>query len=168
MLYTLGCVALLCVEILRRLINEKMDYDIVELTEEYLNPSFFDTLRNLAPDNLNLDFDKAKGILKQIISNPDHKIFVAVKDKKEVIGLATLILEQKFIENFALWAHLEDVVTNEKYLDKGVGSSLITYAIEIAENESCDKIVLTCEEKNKDFYKRFGFKDWMNVMELTL
>jgi glucosamine-phosphate N-acetyltransferase len=85
--------------------------------EDISSGNFLETLENLSSHptkNKQLAYD----ILKQIRSNPFHRIFIAVLDrnediKKNVIGSTTLLVEPKFIYNGGSVGHLEDVVVKK-------------------------------------------------------
>lgn len=53
--------------------------------------------------------------------------------------------------------HIEDVVTDNQYGNKGYGKSLIKYLINIATNDmNCYKVILSCKEELNDFYEKCG------------
>jgi glucosamine-phosphate N-acetyltransferase len=105
--------------------------------------------------------------LKQIQSNPLHKIYVAV-DSDKIIGSATLLIEPKIIHELSYVGHIEDVVVNQNCRSSGVGRSLIEHLVKIAKNHNCYKIILTCADKNIGFYEKFGFKARDNNMAYYL
>lgn len=73
----------------------------------------------------------AKAKLKEVNTNPLHKIFVAVTtndNKSQVIGTTTLLLEPKFIFGGGKVGHIEDVSVKARYQRKGIGFILVTHA----------------------------------------
>ena len=100
-------------------------------------------------------------ILNQIVSNPLHRIFVAVPDDNEnfeVLGSITLLIEPKFIYCGGRVGHIEDVVVKRGSERKGLGKKLVQHAINIAFKEmNCTKLILDCSDENITFYKKFGF-----------
>ena len=59
-------------------------------------------------------------------------------------------------------AVIEEVVTLKEYRNKGIGSKLVTSAINKAKELGCDCVELTVRQDNKDvqrFYENLGFKD---------
>jgi len=90
---------------------------IKELKKKDINSDFFKTLRNLSK-SLDEDIVKAKQVWTKIRNNPNHKILIALSDDGKVIGLATLLIEKKFIRNFGKLGHLEDVVVRKGYEKK--------------------------------------------------
>jgi glucosamine-phosphate N-acetyltransferase len=139
---------------------ESINFIIREIQQADLQKGFFQTLSNLAtlgriPD----DLEQAKKILQKIKSYPFHKIFVAVKnDDGEIIGSITLLIEQKFIHDGGKSGHIEDVVTRREYEGIGVGSALVSAALEFAKEKNCYKVILDCSEKNVRFYEKIGFR----------
>ena len=98
-----------------------------------------------------------KDHLEKIKLNPYHYIIVAKYDN-EIIGSITVLIEPKFIHNLSFVAHIEDVIVDKSYRKNGVGKLLMMHAISLAKQYKCYKIILDCNEKNFDFYQRFGFK----------
>jgi glucosamine-phosphate N-acetyltransferase len=139
--------------------------------EDISSGNFLETLENLSSHptkNKQLAYD----ILKQIRSNPFHRIFIAVLDrnehiKKNVIGSTTLLVEPKFIYNGGSVGHLEDVVVKKGYEGKGIGKKLIEHAMHIATTEfNCVKIVLDCSDQNIAFYQKLGYSYQDNCMAI--
>lgn len=96
-----------------------------------------------------------KNILNKIESN--STIWV-VDYNNELIGTTTIIYEYKFIRNIVKLAHIEDVCVDKKYRNKGIGNLLINYVVNEALNENCYKIILDCDEKLENFYKKSGLE----------
>jgi glucosamine-phosphate N-acetyltransferase len=141
-------------------------YKLKELEESDINESLFETLGNLRSCG-ELTVDKARLLLKGIKVNPLHKIYVAL-DGKDIVGIATIIIEQKFIRNGGKVGHIEDVATNKDYERKGIASAIIQKLISIAKEQGCYKVILDCSEENKPFYKKNGFKECEYEMRLDL
>jgi glucosamine-phosphate N-acetyltransferase len=73
-----------------------------------------------------------------------------------IIGTVTVLIEDKIIHNFGKVGHIEDVVVDESMRGFGLGKKLIEIAIE--ECKECYKIILNCNNENKKFYEKCGFK----------
>lgn len=144
-----------------------MKYKIKELNKKNISAEFFDTLTNLS-DTLDRDMSKANKILKAIKKNKNHRIFVALDEEKQVIGLTTLLIEQKFIHQFGKMGHIEDVVVKKGWQGKGIGGILIAKANKIAKKEGCYRVRLDCCDNNMGFYEKYGYKKHENVMQLDL
>lgn len=105
----------------------------------------------------NIDKRRASAILRKIIADPNHIIFVAEKDG-EVIGSTTLLLEQKFIHNGGKVGHIEDVVVSKRYQGCGIGEKIVRFALRYAKAKGCYKTILDCDVNVRRFYEKIGFE----------
>src|ERR1051326_6660827 len=122
-----------------------LEYMIREIEENDIETGrLLEVLENLAPVG-GLTMPAAKMILKEIRSNPLHKIFVAVTQeglgRGLVIGTTTLLVEPKFIFGGGRVGHIEDVAIRAGYQRKGIGFKLVNYATEQAVAMRCVRIV---------------------------
>ncbi|GAB6025798.1 hypothetical protein CHUAL_011775 [Chamberlinius hualienensis] len=78
--------------------------------------------------------------------------------KEEVIGAATLLVEQKFIHSLALKGRIEDVVISNVYRGKQLGKLLVATLIQLAKHVSCYKLSLDCKDQMIKFYDQLGFQ----------
>jgi glucosamine-phosphate N-acetyltransferase len=126
--------------------------------DDDLDRGFLEVLENLLSPNL--DNTSAKNILRKIISNPLHKIFVAHDElNNKIVGTITLFIEPKFINKGMQVGYIEDVSVKKGYEGLGIGFKLVNYATNYAiSKEQCKKILLYCSEKNRLFYEKLGFK----------
>ena len=69
-----------------------------------------------------------------------------------IIGSIKVFYEQKFINNCALYAHVEDVIVDEKYRHLKIGSQLLDYVKKKAIEKDCFKCTLVCSEEVSKFY----------------
>jgi glucosamine-phosphate N-acetyltransferase len=132
-----------------------MEFEIREITPDDINQDFFETLKNLS-DSLNEDIARAREILKEIKDNPYHRVFTAISKEGKVVGLTTLLIERKFIEDFGKFGHIEDVVVKKGYERHGVGSLLVKTATEKAREMGCYQVRVCCSKVK--FYERLGYK----------
>jgi glucosamine-phosphate N-acetyltransferase len=146
-----------------------MNYTIREIEEkDILSGGLLEVLENVAPVG---DLDKltAKLILKDIKSNPLHRIFVAViqdgRDQSLIIGTTTLIVEPKFILGGGRVGHIEDVAVRSEYQSKGIGFKLVSYATEQAAIMGCIRTILDCSNENIPFYEKIGYSYFGNCMK---
>jgi glucosamine-phosphate N-acetyltransferase len=96
---------------------------------------------------------------KNILGKIENNSTIWVVDyNNELIGTTTIIYEYKFIRNIVKLAHIEDVCVDEKYRNKGIGNLLINYVVNEALKEKCYKIILDCDEKLENFYKKSGLE----------
>jgi glucosamine-phosphate N-acetyltransferase len=130
---------------------------IEEIKYEDLDKGFLEVLDNLLPSQINNDF--AEEILKEIKSNPLHKIFVAKEAENNiVVGTTTLLIEPKFINKGMRVGYIEDVSVRKGYEGLGIGRQIIEYVTNYAKTvQQCIKIILYCSKKNKPFYEKLGY-----------
>jgi glucosamine-phosphate N-acetyltransferase len=138
------------------------DVTIREIVESDIEKGFLESLDNLRTAS-NLDREIATNILKKIISNPNHIIFVA-EDGGKIVGSTTLLIEQKFIHEGGKVGHIEDVVVSKEFEGRGIGMKLVRSLLEKAETMNCYKTILDCADKLIPFYERIGFKQESNQM----
>ncbi|XP_068619435.1 probable glucosamine 6-phosphate N-acetyltransferase [Battus philenor] len=83
-----------------------------------------------------------------------------IEDKRssEIIGAATLTVEQKFIHNCSLRGRLEDVVVNDTYRGKQLGKLIVVTVSLLAQELGCYKMSLDCKDKLIKFYESLGYK----------
>ena len=96
----------------------------------------------------------------EIINNipKNHHIFTYTFDNK-LIGMITIIIEQKLIHGSSSVAHIEDLVILPEYRGSGIGKELLEFAKNFAKNNNCYKIILDCDKKLIPFYEKSGFKE---------
>ena len=100
-----------------------------------------------------------RNILKEIKSNPLHKIFVAKEVGNNIIvGATTLLIEPKFINKGMRVGYIEDVSVRKGYEGLGIGRQIIEYVTNYSKTvQQCKKIILYCSMKNKPFYEKLGY-----------
>lgn len=150
--------------------NSSINYAIREIEENDIESGgLLEVLENLAPVG-GLSKPAAKAILKEIKSNPLHRIFVAVvqdgRNQGLIIGTTTLLVEPKFIFGGGRVAHIEDVAVRAEYQRKGIGFKLVNYATEQAAIMRCVRTVLDCSDENIPFYERIGYSYHGNSMKI--
>ena len=104
---------------------------------------------------------------KTILTNPDYYIYVAEKEEK-VVGMATILIEHKFIHSGGHVGHIEDVVVNFRCRNLNIGKMLIEKCVETAKMRDCYKVILDCDEKNIAFYSKCDFKKFGTSMKINL
>jgi glucosamine-phosphate N-acetyltransferase len=139
-----------------------VDITIRELQNNDLFNGFLESMDSLKQAS-NLDKEKAENILKKIISNPNHYVYVAILDGR-VVGSTSMIIEPKFIHDGGNVAHIEDVVVSKEHQRKGIGEMLINSLLELAKENNCYKTILDCSDDVKMFYEKIGFKRFSNCM----
>lgn len=90
-----------------------------------------------------------------IMSQP---IYVDIDETMKIRGVITILIERKIIHNGGYVCHIEDVVVDFKSRGKQIGSALMKYAIQHANEQKCYKIILDCHPNMEGFYQTFGFE----------
>tara|TARA_S200000501_G_scaffold352965_1_gene372305 strand:- start:166 stop:600 length:435 start_codon:yes stop_codon:yes gene_type:complete len=90
--------------------------------------------------------------------NNNHQIIV-IEDtlNNNIVGIGTILIEQKIIHNMGKVAHIEDIVIDKNYRKRGLANNLLNKLKNIAINNKCYKIILNCNENLKMFYNKNGF-----------
>lgn len=146
-----------------------MPITVRKLKEEDFSNGFFETLSNLSEvGKIKDEIDVAKEILNRINKEENYKIIVA-EDKvtNQIIGTATLLIEQKFIHSGGKAGHIEDVATRHGYEGKGIGRKIVKELIKIAKESKCYKVTLDCDENVVGFYEKLGFKKHQIMMRIN-
>ncbi|MGI0008139.1 MAG: GNAT family N-acetyltransferase [Nitrosopumilaceae archaeon] len=138
------------------------DIEIRELEEKDLFNGFLDSLDSLRKAS-DLSPKKAKEVFKNIKSDKNYKIYVAILDSK-VVGTATIFIEQKFIHDGGKVGHIEDVSVRKNYHDKGIGQEIVKVLLEYSKKKGCYKTILDCTDDLIPFYEKMGFKRHSNSM----
>lgn len=76
----------------------------------------------------------------------------------KIVASASIFMEQKFIHNGGIVAHLEDVVVDQYYRGAQLGKKLIDNIVEIAKNSGAYKIIADCKPELISFYSKNGFE----------
>lgn len=118
--------------------------------------------------SVQVSIPRARQTFKKIQRNKNQVHLVAVDQRGMVLGLTTLILEQKFVHNFRMMGHIEDVVVRPAYERRGIGRALIRQAIAEAKKAGCYRLRLFCADHNLPFYRKAGFRPHENAMQLDL
>ena len=99
-----------------------------------------------------------KGLIN-IIENPSIGNIVVAREGDQLIGMVNLL----YTVSTALGGRvilLEDMVVDPNSQNKGVGSALLEFGIEIAKQKGCLRITLLTDADNESahrFYEKHGF-----------
>jgi glucosamine-phosphate N-acetyltransferase len=129
-----------------------------------LTRGFAEALSGLAEVDLNLarlldvfDTRRRQGIVT----------FVAVEND-QVLGTASLLVEQKFIHSGGKVGHVEDVAVNPTFRARGVGRALVDHLVGEARRRGCYKVILNCADYLVGFYAAAGFREASHGMRQDL
>ena len=137
-----------------------------ELEEKDLLNGFLESLDSLRKAS-DLSPKKAKEIFKKISSNKNYKIYVAELDS-EIVGAATIFIEQKFINQGGKVGHIEDVAVRKRYQGEGIGQKIVKELVQYAKKKGCYKTILDCSDELIPFYEKIGFKRKSISMRIDL
>ena len=97
--------------------------------------------------------------LSKILNNEDIGVILVVRESDKVIGMVNIL----YTISTALGGrvgNLEDFVVLPEYRNSGIGSKLLSYALNFAKKRGCQRITLLTDDDNQDahrFYLRNGF-----------
>ncbi|KAI4849354.1 hypothetical protein E4T44_03398 [Aureobasidium sp. EXF-8845] len=91
---------------------------------------------------------------------------IVIDDGERIVATATMIVERKFIQNFTMVAHVEEVCVSVSQQGKGLGLILIKALNATAKELGVGKLILDCSEKNVEFYEKCGYTKCGQQMEL--
>jgi glucosamine-phosphate N-acetyltransferase len=137
-----------------------LNLTITELTGRDLTHSFLETLASLAP--VELTPARAGEVFRSRLRTGVHTYIARLGE--QVIGTASLLLEQKFIHGGSWVGYVEDVAVHRDYQKQGIGTALVRHATEEARRHGCYKVILSCFEHLVPFYSRLGYRAYNHGM----
>jgi glucosamine-phosphate N-acetyltransferase len=130
----------------------ELAYTIRYLHGPDLTNGYVQTLESLAP--VEITGRDVQKVFQEMLRN--SHVFVAATDR-QIIGTLTLLIEQKMIHGGGKAGRIEDVAVCRGFQLRGVGRSLIQYAMGQAKLAGCYKVTLSCNAHNQPFYEKLGF-----------
>ena len=103
--------------------------------------------------------DRINNIWDSIMSDPNHHIIVA-EEEGCIVSSCVCVIIPNLTRGQRPYAFIENVVTDEKWHNKGLATACLDFARGIAESENCYKMMLLTGSKEKstlDFYERAGY-----------
>ncbi|MBR4791279.1 MAG: GNAT family N-acetyltransferase [Treponema sp.] len=123
--------------------------------------TLMDLYVQLSPINEGLPAQKREEIWEQI-QNDDKITYLGAYENDQLIATCFLTIIPNFSNQGRPIGFIENVVTDEKWRGKGVGSQLLKKAIELAKEQNCYKVFLESgitRTGAHDFYRSLGFDD---------
>ncbi|MGD6893555.1 GNAT family N-acetyltransferase [Bacillus sp. OG2] len=114
--------------------------------------------------------DSYKKAFQAISSDPNNELIVACRGT-EVVGVQQITFTPYLTHQGGWRAAIEGVRTAASVRGMGIGSELIKWAIQRAEERGCHLVQLTTDKKRPDalrFYERLGFKATHEGLKLKL
>ncbi|MDE7423931.1 MAG: GNAT family N-acetyltransferase [Lachnospiraceae bacterium] len=96
---------------------------------------------------------------KKIIEDDNHHIIVAEEDGM-IVSSCVCVIIPNLTHNQQPYAFVENVITDEKYREKGLATKCLNYAKNIALKENCYKLMLLTGSKKEstlNFYRNAGY-----------
>ena len=131
--------------------------------------------------NISIDYKEVLLLLQQLTNAPmmektkyfdiinklSHNQFIfTITNNNKVIGIISLLIEQKLIHNGGKVGHIEDLVIDKLHQKKGYASQLIQHAVAVAKLHKCYKCILNCNDDVKPLYEKNGFTRKTNGMAI--
>ena len=123
--------------------------------------TLMDLYVQLSPINEGLPAQKRDEIWEQI-QNDDKITYLGAYENDQLIATCFLTIIPNFSNQGRPIGFIENVVTDEKWRGKEVGSQLLKKAIELAKEQNCYKVFLESgitRTGAHDFYRSLGFDD---------
>jgi len=116
-------------------------------------------LRYLNPDDRIPNGSESREVFHSIVESPYLSIQVAEKAKK-IVGACYLNIIPNLSRGCSPYALIENVITHPSVRREGIGKALLAYAIELAREEKCYKVMLLSgrDENVKMFYHACGMR----------
>ena len=103
---------------------------------------------------------------EDLINDINNKNLLVIEDQL-IIGYIIYKINDKHAK--ILW--IDQLVIDERYRKKGYGKELYNKVKEIAKNECCKRIELSCWSFNEnaiDMYKHIGFTNQREILEINI
>lgn len=131
------------------------EFEIRLLWGPDLNKGLQETLRALAP--VDMKPEQLSKVFQKMLHTNCH-VYIAMHTQR-VVGVATLLMEQKFIHDGGVVGHIEDVAVDKSFQLTGIGSALVEFLTERAFQEGAYKVILDCKRDLIPFYERLQFRE---------
>jgi len=118
---------------------------------------YLDLLKQLSVINsANISYED----FHKFISNMDDRHIIMIEEHdNRIIVSGTIFIEHKFIHDLGSVGHVEDIVIDENYRGCGLGKIIVDTLSDIAKENNCYKVILSCDDKCIGFYDKCGFID---------
>ncbi len=134
--------------------------EIRKITKNDLD-TLMDLYVQLSPVNEGLSAQKRDEVWAQI-QNDDKITYLGAYENDQLIATCFLTIIPNFTNQGRPIGYIENVVTDEKWRGKGVGTKLLNAAVEMAKSQNCYKVFLEsgiARTGAHEFYRTLGFDD---------
>ena len=98
-------------------------------------------------------------VWNEILNDNNHHIIVIEEDGK-IVSSCVCVIIPNLTNSQRPYALVENVITDERYRNRGLATKCLNYAKEIALKERCYKLMLLTSSKKEstlNFYERAGY-----------
>lgn len=102
---------------------------------------------------------RVTGVWESILRDENHHLIVCEEDGRIVSSCVCAVIPN-LTRNARPYALIENVVTHPDYRKRGLASACLKYALDIAREQNCYKVMLLTGAKDEEtlrFYRRAGF-----------
>lgn len=120
--------------------------------------SIINLYSQLLPNDSYSNID-VKRFLEIVYYDTNYNVFILEVDNR-IVSTCTLVIIKNLTHGNKPYGIIENVITDEKSRGKGYGSFLLKYAINIARERKCHKIMIQTQRKEEyviKFYIKCGF-----------
>jgi ribosomal protein S18 acetylase RimI-like enzyme len=116
-------------------------------------------LRQLWPDKP-LDQAALRTVYDRALAS-DLQRYVCATNGERIIGFGSLTVKNNLWQEGYL-GHVDELVVDGEYRDRGIGTQLLEYIVDLAKQKGCRRIELDSafhRQKAHEFYERHGFEN---------
>ncbi|MEA5427193.1 GNAT family N-acetyltransferase [Arcicella lustrica] len=107
-----------------------------------------------------LSLEQAETLFSKMATYPNYKVYVA-ETESTIIGTFALLIMDNLAHLGTPSAVVEDVVVADNYQGKGIGKTMMIFAMEKSKETGCYKLVLSSNLKRTEahaFYESLAFE----------
>ncbi|MCP3411515.1 GNAT family N-acetyltransferase [Bradyrhizobium sp. CCGB01] len=133
---------------------------IVRPAVEHDLPEVVNLYRHLHPDDPQLDAATAERVWSTLLSSSFMTVIVA-QAAELLVSSCTLAIVPNLSRGGRSYGVIENVVTHANYRRQGLGRRILTYALDVAWQADCYKVLLATGSKRETtlrFYEGVGFQ----------
>lgn len=123
-------------------------------------PQLLQLYRHLNPEDPVLQVNnELVGHWEEILNTPGTYYIVVDKDN-QLVSSCVLTVIKNLTRNARPYGLIENVVTHSDYRRQGIGKMVLAYALELAKQHNCYKVMLLTGSKKQEtlnFYQSAGF-----------
>ena len=136
------------------LLNLNLDTKNLNTSQQNIKKQYIELLSQLTNSPIITDEEFINKVNE--ISKIGTIIVCYIRNTDKIIGSGTIIYEPKIINGGKSVGHIEDIIVDKNYRNKGIAKNILNMLVNLAKNK-CYKIILDCKEELVDFYSKNGF-----------